>query len=99
MVEKKKVAPPAVTQTKALASPAVVVVEPPRPPPAAETIPIESMTPEDKVKRAKAIRKKLKQITEIKEKLTGGQPLNEDQQSKINSESELLAELEKLEIL
>ena len=73
-----------------------VVVAPPTPPPLTE-VPIESLTAEEKIKRAKAIRKKLKQIAEVKEKVVLGVQLNEDQQNKLNSEAGLLEDLEKLE--
>ena len=54
---------------------------------------VSDMTPEEKEKRAKAIKKKLKSIAELKEK--GGE-LNEDQQKKIAGEAELIKELEGL---
>ena len=56
---------------------------------------VEEMTPEEKERRAKALKKKLKSIAELK---TKGGDLNEDQKSKIASEASLQDELEKLSI-
>ncbi|KAL9182374.1 hypothetical protein ACHAXT_013026 [Thalassiosira profunda] len=47
----------------------------------------------DPEKRAKKIKKSLKQIDEIKAKAAGGAELNEDQRRKVDSEAELRAEL------
>ena len=53
------------------------------------------MNPEEKEKRAKAIKKKLKSIAELKEK---GGDLDEAQQKKLASEGDLVKELESLGI-
>ncbi|KAF0700205.1 Aste57867_9259 [Aphanomyces stellatus] len=54
------------------------------------------LTPEDKQKKIKALQKKLKQITEIKDKQASGVTLNEDQLAKVANEATLLAEVEAL---
>ena len=53
------------------------------------------MSSEEKEKRCKAVRKKLKQIEEIKEKQRAAAtvPLNADQLGKLEAEPELLREL------
>ncbi|RHY32524.1 hypothetical protein DYB32_002489, partial [Aphanomyces invadans] len=51
------------------------------------------LTPEEKLKKAKAIQKKLKQIADIKAKQTHGDALNEDQLAKVANETALLDEL------
>ena len=55
------------------------------------------MSSEEKEKRIKAVRKKLKQIEEIKDKQkTSTVPLNADQLGKLEAETELLRELDLL---
>ncbi|OQR91750.1 eukaryotic translation initiation factor 2A [Achlya hypogyna] len=54
------------------------------------------LTPEEKLKKAKAVQKKLKQIQDIKVKQTNGDTLNPDQLAKLASEAALQAELEAL---
>ena len=56
---------------------------------------IDDMTLEEKEKRAKALKKKLKSIADLKAK--GGE-MNEDQKAKLASEGDLQAELDKLAI-
>lgn len=65
--------------------------ETPPPPPQ----PVE-LTAEEKQKKIKGLNKKLKQINQLKEKMQGGAELNADQTAKIESEKEILAEIEKL---
>ncbi len=54
---------------------------------------LDALSPEEKEKKAKGIRKKLKQIDEIKAKFGAGAELNADQKSKLETESTLIAEL------
>ena len=61
-----------------------------------EKKPLDELTPEEKEKKAKGVRKKLKQIDEIKAKVGAGAELNEDQKSKLETESALIAELNAL---
>ena len=56
------------------------------------------LTAEEKEKKAKGLRKKLKQIEEIKAKRDAGSELNGDQRQKIDSEASLIAELRGLGI-
>lgn len=51
-----------------------------------------------KEKRVKALKKKLKQIDELKAKLSEGKSADSEQKKKLDSEAELLAELRSLEI-
>ncbi len=57
--------------------------------------PVEEMTAEEKEKRGKALKKKLKSIAELKAK--GGE-MNEDQKVKLASETDLQKELDQLSI-
>lgn len=59
----------------------------------AAAAPAEAVDPE---KRARKIKKTLKQIVELKEKQSSGTELNEDQQKKVDSEASLLDELKQL---
>jgi translation initiation factor 2A len=59
---------------------------------------IDDLTNEEKEKRAKNLRKKLKNIEELRVKLAGGAILNEDQMNKIASVDEIQADLAKLAI-
>ena len=54
------------------------------------------LSAEEKDKRAKAVRKKLKQIEEIKEKKTAGAAVNADQLGKLEAEADLVRELQLL---
>lgn len=54
-------------------------------------------SPVDKEKRLKKLRKVVKAIEQIKEKVAAGQEINEDQQNKLKAEAETLAEIEELE--
>ena len=54
------------------------------------------LSAEEKDKRAKAVRKKLKQIEEIKEKKSAGAALNADQLGKLEAEADLVRELQLL---
>ena len=56
---------------------------------------VAALSSEEKEKRCKAVRKKLKQIEEIKEKQRAAAtvPLNADQLGKLEAEPELLREL------
>ncbi len=58
--------------------------------------PIEELSGEEKEKRAKNLRKKLKAIDELKAKAASGAELNDDQKQKIACIAEILADLEKL---
>ena len=60
---------------------------------AVSAVPAEAVDPE---KRARKIKKTLKQIDELKDKKSGGTELNEDQQKKVDSETSLLDELKQL---
>ena len=58
---------------------------------------VAALSSEEKEKRCKAVRKKLKQIEEIKDKQkTVTVPLNADQLGKLEAETELLRELDLL---
>ena len=57
---------------------------------------IDELTPEEKEKRAKNLRKKLKNIDDLKARLAGGEVLNEDQKMKIDSVPSIMADLAKL---
>ena len=57
---------------------------------------IDSLTTEEREKRAKNLRKKLKNIDELKAKAAAGAELNDDQTAKINSVPDIMADLEKL---
>lgn len=57
----------------------------------------EPAAPVDKEKRLKKLRKVVKAIEQIKEKVAAGQEINEDQQNKLKAEAETLAEIEELE--
>ena len=58
---------------------------------------VAALSTEEKEKRCKAVRKKLKQIEEIKEKQKAATvPLNADQLGKLEAEPELLRELDLL---
>ena len=57
---------------------------------------IDELTVEEKEKRAKNLRKKLKVIDELKVKLASGAALNDDQMAKINNVADVIADLEKL---
>ena len=56
------------------------------------------LTAEEREKKAKNIRKKLKQIEELKEKQQIGESLNSDQIGKLDAEADLKRELELLSI-
>ena len=58
--------------------------------------PIDELSAEEKEKRAKNLRKKLKTIDELKLKAAAGMELNSDQLKKIDSVSEIMADLSKL---
>jgi translation initiation factor 2A len=64
--------------------------------PAPAPAPAAELSAEEKSKRVKALRKKLKAITEIKEKKSSGAQLNEDQVAKLKTESEIIAEIRDL---
>lgn len=60
---------------------------------------VAALSSEEKEKRCKAVRKKLKQIEEIKDKQKAAAatvPLNADQLGKLEAETELLRELDLL---
>ena len=58
---------------------------------------VAALSSEEKEKRCKAVRKKLKQIEEIKDKQKAATvPLNADQLGKLEAETELLRELDLL---
>ncbi len=59
---------------------------------------IDSLTVEEREKRAKNLRKKLKNIEELKAKAAAGADLNDDQKAKINSVADIMADLQKLGI-
>eukprot|EP01038_Epipyxis_sp_PR26KG_P010437 gene10437-14020_t len=84
-----EISPPVVAVT--------AVVEPPVPM-TSNTIITEEDTPIEKEKRAKAIRKKLKQIEEIKAKRDSGTQLSAEQVAKISTEAELIEKLKELEV-
>jgi translation initiation factor 2A len=81
---------------KAAAEAAPAPTPAPAPAPAAKSA--SEMTGEEKEKRAKAIKKKLKSIDELKANKAGGAEMNEDQQAKLASEADLLSELKKLAV-
>jgi translation initiation factor 2A len=58
----------------------------------------QPLTEEEKAKRIKNVNKKLKQISELKAKLSNGLGLDSDQQAKIDAEEELLCELRNLSL-
>lgn len=59
---------------------------------------VEEVVVVDKEKKIKNLRKKLKQVTELKGKLANGEDMNPDQLKKIESEGDILKELAQLEI-
>lgn len=85
---------------------ASVKVQPPRPPvavaapitPVVIPVPVVVDSAEEKEKKVKNIRKKLKQIEDLKAKQTGGTALDKDQSAKVNSEASLIEELKSLGI-
>ena len=80
-------------------SPPPLTPTPAPPPPPSEPLqdtPLATEQDKDKDKKAKGIRKKLKQIEEIKTKQKNGTELNSDEVNKLNSEDALVAELKAL---
>ncbi len=89
-------------------SSAPVVATQPKPQPKKVEVKVETPAPvvavappvsaeEEKEKKIKNIKKKLKQIDEIKAKMTSGGELNKDQKEKLDSEALLLQQLKSLQ--
>jgi len=57
----------------------------------------EQMDEAEKQKRVRALTKRLRQITQLKEDQASGKQMNSDQLSKIDSEEQLLQELKEFE--
>ena len=66
--------------------------------PAPEPAPAPAPAPVDPAKRIKALKKKLRQIGELKEKQKAGKVLEEAQLKKVSGEADIVAELAKLEM-
>ena len=59
---------------------------------------VKKMSEEEKSKQIRSLQKKLRQIAELKQKTANGTQLNEEQQTKVATEDELNAELQKLQL-
>ena len=65
----------------------------------AEILKWETLGDVDVGKKIKNLKKKLKQIDELEQKLKTGLSLNEDQQGKVQAKEEVMEELKTLEAL
>ena len=92
---KKKAAAAAVTVADTTTTTTTSSNLTPPPPPSSSSVEATSIDPE---KKAKAIRKKLKQIDELKLKQNEGIELNDDQQAKLAMEATLNRELKDLDL-
>lgn len=86
-----------VASTAAGGSSSSAALKPPAKPIAAPA-PAAVAVEEDPEKKAKNIKKKLKQIEEIRAKQVAGASLNADQENKLSTEAALISELEELGI-